>query len=91
MADEEVWDFSFDQEAGHMEDAAAGGNALTCMACDCPRHGKKKWCLIHNRGADCMLRRAAKLDKDNQTDIEVKACKRKLDDPTTGLLEVARW
>eukprot|EP00969_Alexandrium_andersonii_P055952 2465940-Alexandrium_andersonii.AAC.1 len=72
MEEEQLMSF----EVGDGEDPAGKDDTppedtvIPCAACDRQRHGKKKWCLVHNRGPDCLMRQAAREDKANKTTHE---------------------
>eukprot|EP00969_Alexandrium_andersonii_P146246 6467849-Alexandrium_andersonii.AAC.1 len=93
MEVEDEMEFEVPEESGLPQDPdpAAQPDEIPCAACHRPRHGKKRWCLIHNRGADCLMRQAARDDKTNKTTHEVPHMKRKLNDPTEGPLKVCQW
>lgn len=64
--------------------------AQRCMACPEPRHGKKKWCLEHNRGAECLLRYAQRSDK-NDGASKAEEVKLRLQDPKLGPAMVLKF
>lgn len=65
--------------------------AKRCDACRRPKHGKKRFCVEHNRGYDCMRRIAAtkqKAEPDSKAEEEFKNL---MADPIRGPAAVDQW